>query len=96
MAPTSITEHTEALIPVISVASPAMIPPINPPMSNHMEKYAASSLDTPSPKICRYVVVLRLRSFFFKIQRKTCHSTLSSKLYLPVSLIKVGSQYRNV
>ena len=38
IAPINITEHTDALIPVISVASPAMIPPSSPPISNHVEK----------------------------------------------------------
>ena len=43
------TEQTDAGIPVKSEEIPAKIPPIIPPTSNHIEKFAASWLDTSIP-----------------------------------------------
>ena len=38
----SMTEHTDAGIPVKSEENPAKMQPIIPPTSNHIEKFAAS------------------------------------------------------
>ena len=43
MAESSIIAQVVALFPVLSDKNPAMIPPIIPPTSNRVDKYAAFS-----------------------------------------------------
>jgi hypothetical protein len=42
---TCIATHVNALAPVLSRAKPAKIPPITPPISKDIDKYAESSAD---------------------------------------------------